>query len=89
MIEFVTVQSSWRNGAVQREMVWQLYEVRGLDLDLAAVQRWQEPGSAWPAPALPDPLVRGAAFTFRGSDIDYEIPDAPPRRGTVTARRSR
>jgi hypothetical protein len=89
LIEFVTVQSAWRNGAVQREMVWQLYEVRGLDLDLAAVQRWQEPGSAWPAPALPDPLARGAAFTVRGAEIDYEIPDAPPRRGTVTAQRSR
>ena len=90
LIEFVTVQSAWRDGAVQREMVWQLYEVRGLDLDLAAVQRWQEPGSAWPAPTLPDPLARGAAFTVRGAEIDYEIPDAPPRRGTVTAvRRTR
>ena len=88
-IEFVTVQSAWRNGAVNRETVWQLYEVRGLELDLAAVQRWQEPGSAWPAAALPDPLARGAAFTVRGSEIDYEIPDDPPRRGTVTARRSR
>ena len=88
LIEFVTVQSAWRNGAVNRETVWQLYEVRGLELDLAAVQRWQEPGSAWPAPALPDPLARGAAFTVRGSEIDYEIPDDPPRRGTVTGRRS-
>jgi hypothetical protein len=89
LIEFVTVRSAWHNGAVSREMVWQLYEVRGLDLDLAAVQRWQEPGSAWPAPALPDPLARGTAFTVRGSEIDYEIPDDPPRRGTVTARRSK
>jgi hypothetical protein len=88
LIEFVTVQSAWRNGAVNRETVWQLYEVRGLELDLAAVQRWQEPGSAWPPPALPDPLARGAAFTVRGSEIDYEIPDDPPRRGTVSARRS-
>lgn len=87
LIELVSVQSAWRNGAVNREMVWQLYEVRGLDLDLAAVQRWQEPGSAWPAPALPEPLARGTAFTVRGSQIDYEIPDAPPRRGTVTGRR--
>lgn len=89
VIEFVTVQSAWRNGAVSHDMVWQLYEVRGLELDLAAVQRWREPGSAWPAPALPDPLVRGAAFTVRGSALDYEIPDAPPRRGTVTAQRTR
>ena len=83
LIEFVTVQSAWRNGAVQREMVWQLYEVRGLDLDLAAVQRWQEPGSAWPAPALPDPLVRGAAFTLRG--VRHRLRDprrsAAPRHG--------
>jgi hypothetical protein len=89
LIEFVTVQSAWRDGAVNREMVWQLYEVRGLDLDLAAVQRWQEPGSAWPAPALPDPIARGATFTVRGSRIDYEIPDDPPRRGTVAGRRTR
>ena len=90
LIEFVTVQSAWRNGLVQREMVWQLYEVRGLDLDLAAVQRWQEPGSAWPAPPLPDPLARGAAFTVRGSgEIDYEIPDAPARRGTVARLRAK
>jgi hypothetical protein len=84
LIEFVTVQSAWRNGAVNHEMVWQLYEVRGLNLDLAAVQRWQEPGSAWPAPALPDPLARGATFSIRASgEIDYEIPDDPPRRGAV------
>jgi hypothetical protein len=89
VIELVTVQSAWRDGAVNREVVWQLYEVRGLDLDLAAVQRWEEPGSAWPAPALPDPLARGAAFTVRASgEIDYEIPDAAPRRGTVPGRRS-
>jgi len=86
LIEFVTVQSSWRNGAVHREIVWQLYEVRGLELDLAAVQRWQEPGSAWPAPALPDTLASGATFTRRGADIEYEIPDDPPRRGTVAQR---
>jgi hypothetical protein len=84
LIEFVTVQSAWRDGALNREMVWQLYEVRGLDLDLAAVQRWQEPGSAWPAPALPDPLARGATFSVRGYAIDYEISGDPPRRGTVS-----
>jgi hypothetical protein len=90
LIEFVTVQSAWRNGIVNREMVWQLYEVRGLELDLAAVQRWEEPGSAWPAPALPDPLARGAIFNVRKSgDIDYEIPEDPPRRGTVAGRRTR
>jgi hypothetical protein len=90
LIEFVTVQSAWRDGIVNREMVWQLYEVRGLDLDLAAVQRWEEPGSAWPAPALPDPLARGAIFNIRASgDIDYEIAEAPPRRGTVAGPRTR
>jgi hypothetical protein len=90
LIEFVTVQSAWRDGVVNREMVWQLYEVRGLELDLAAVQRWPEAGSAWPTPALPDSLARGAAFTVRGSgQIDYEIADDPPRRGTVAGRRTR
>ena len=94
LIELVTVQSAWHNGLVSRELVWQLYEVRGLDLDLAAVQRWQEPGSAWPAPALPEPLSRGAVFTVRGSgEIDYEIPDASadpsPRHGMIAARRAR
>ena len=90
LIEFVTVQSAWRNGTVNREMVWQLYEVRGLELDLAAVQRWEEPGSAWPAPALPNPLARGAIFNVRKSgEIDYEIPEDPPRRGTVAGRRTR
>jgi hypothetical protein len=90
LIELVTVQSAWHNGVVSRELVWQLYEVRGLDLDLAAVQRWQEPGSAWPAPVLPEPLSRGAVFTVRRSgEIDYEIPDTSPRVGTVIARRSR
>ena len=63
---------------------------RGLALDLAAVQRWQEPGSAWPAPILPEPLSRGAVFTVRGSgEIDYEIPDASTRRGTIASRRAR
>jgi hypothetical protein len=89
MIEFVTVQSSWHSGSVNREIVWQLYEVRGLELDLAAVQRWQEPGSAWPAPPLPDTLAGGAAFKVHGADIEYEIPDDPPRRGTVAQRRAR
>jgi hypothetical protein len=90
LIELVTMQSAWRNGVVHRELVWQLYEVRGLELDLAGAQRWQEPGSAWPAPALPDMLAVGATFSPRGSgEIDYEILDDPPRRGTVTARRSR
>jgi hypothetical protein len=89
-IELVTLQSGWHAGAVTREIVWQLYDVRGLDLDLAAVQRWEEPGSAWPAPALPAPLARGAAFTVHGSgEIAYEIPGDPPRRGTVAGRRSR
>jgi hypothetical protein len=87
LIEFVTVQSAWRNGAVSREMVWQLYEVRGLELDLAAVQRWREPGSAWPTPALPNPLAHGADFTVSGSEIDYLILDDPPRRGTVVSPR--
>jgi hypothetical protein len=86
LIELVTVQSAWRNGAVNRETVWQLYEVRGLELDLAAVQRWMEPGSAWPAPALPDTLAAGATFTVRGADVEYEITDDPPRRGTVAQR---
>jgi hypothetical protein len=90
LIEFVTVQSTWRNTAVSREVVWQLYEVRGLELDLAAVQRWPEPGSAWPAPALPAPLARGAAFTLRRSgEIDYDIPDDPARRGTVAVRHTK
>jgi hypothetical protein len=89
LIELVTVQSSWRNGAVNRELVWHLYEVRGLELDLAAVQRWQEPGSAWPAPPLPDTLAGGATFTVHGADIGYEIPDDPPRRGTVAVRQAK
>lgn len=89
LIEFVTIQSSWRNGAVNREIVWQLYEVRGLELDLAAVQRWQEPGSAWPAPALPETLAGGATFTVRGADVQYEIADDPPRRGTVALRHAK
>jgi hypothetical protein len=88
LIELVMVQSAWRHGAVHRELVWQLYEVRGLELDLAGVQRWQEPGSAWPAPALPAMLAAGATFTPRkAGGIDYEILDDPPRRGTVAGRR--
>ena len=65
--------------------MWQLYEVRGLALDLAAVQRWEAPGSAWPAPPLPDALARGAMFEVRDSgEIDYAIEDAPLRRGRVS-----
>lgn len=86
VLELVTLRSGWQAGAISREFVWQLYEVRGLDLDLAAVQRWQEPGSAWPAAALPEPLARGVRFTVRGAGIDYEIPDDPPRRSTVAVR---
>jgi hypothetical protein len=86
LIELVTLQSGWRAGAVTREIVWQLYEVRGLELDLAAVQRWQERGSAWPAPALPAPLAHGATFALRGSgELEYEIEDSPPRRGRTGA----
>ena len=77
VVELVTVQSAWRRGALTREIVWQLYEVRGLALDLAAVQRWEAPGSAWPAPPLPDALARGAMFEVRDSgEIDYSIEDA-------------
>jgi hypothetical protein len=86
VVEQVTVQSAWRTGTLTREIVWQLYEVRGLELDLAAVQRWQEPGSAWPAPSVPDVIARGVAFTAQGGgSIQYEIDDT--RRGIVDARR--
>lgn len=86
VIEQVTVQSAWRGGVLTRDLVWQLYEVRGLELDLAAVQRWQEPGSAWPAPAVPEALARGVNFTVQGSGtIQYAIDDA--RRGTVESRK--
>ena len=85
MIEQVTVQSSRRNGVLTRDLVWQLYEVRGLELDLAAVQRWQEPGSAWPAPALPEALARGVSFTVHGGGaVEYTIDDA--RRGRIDER---
>jgi hypothetical protein len=86
VIEQVTVQSAWRAGVLTRDLVWQLYEVRGLDLDLAAVQRWQEPGSAWPTPTLPDPLLRGVSFAVHPSgSIEYTIDEG--RRGTVESRR--
>jgi len=79
------VQSAWRGGVLTRDVVWQLYEVRGLELDLAAVQRWQEPGSAWPAPSLPEALQRGVSFTIQGSGvIEYEIDDS--RRGRIDQR---
>ena len=85
VIEQVTVQSGWRNGVLTRDLVWQLYEVRGLELDLAAVQRWQEPGSAWPAPALPEALLRGVSFTVQGSGaVEYAIDEA--RRGRIEQR---
>jgi hypothetical protein len=85
MIEQVTVQSSRRGGVLTRDVVWQLYEVRGLELDLAAVQRWQEPGSAWPAPSVPDALQRGVSFTVHTTGvIEYSIDDA--RRGTIEPR---
>jgi hypothetical protein len=90
VVELVTLQSGWRGGTLSRELVWQLYEVRGLALDLAAVQRWQEPGSAWPAPALPEPLARGVNLTIRESgEIEYAIDDTPPRRGTVAIPQAR
>jgi hypothetical protein len=86
VIELVTLQSGWRTGVLTREIVWQLYEVRGLELDLAAVQRWQERGSAWPAPALPASLAHGASFALGGSgELEYEIDDSPPRRGRAGA----
>jgi hypothetical protein len=85
VVEQVTVQSAWRKGVLTRDLVWQLYEVRGLELDLAAVQRWQEPGSAWPAPALPEALLRGVSFTVQGSGaVEYAIDDA--RRGRIDQR---
>jgi hypothetical protein len=85
VVEQVTVQSTWRGGVLTRDLVWQLYEVRGLELDLAAVQRWQEPGSAWPAPSVPESLLRGVSFTVQGDGvIEYEIDDA--RRGRIDQR---
>ena len=84
MIEQVTVQSSRRAGVLTRDLVWQLYEVRGLERDLAAVQRWQEPGSAWPAPALPASLLRGVSYTVHADAIEYEIDES--RRGRITLR---
>jgi hypothetical protein len=90
VLELVTLHSAWRGKTVSREIVWQLYEVRGLSLDLAAVERWEEPGSAWPAPAMPEALARGVTFNLRDGALDYTIDDDPPRRGTlpaVTARR--
>jgi hypothetical protein len=89
VVEQVTVQSAWRAGTLTREIVWQLYEVRGLELDLAAVQRWQEPGSAWPAPPLPEAIARGVTFSARGADIDYAIGDVQPRYGRIEARKQR
>jgi hypothetical protein len=88
-LELVTLHSAWRGKAVSREIVWQLYEVRGLALDLAAVERWEEPGSAWPAPALPEALARGVTFALRDGDLDYAIEDDPPRRGTVAVQAGR
>lgn len=85
VIEHLTVQSARRAGVLTRDLVWQLYEVRGLELDLAAVERWQEPGSAWPAPAVPDALRRGVSFTGYGSGaIEYAIDDS--RRGRIDQR---
>ncbi|HET7697698.1 MAG TPA: hypothetical protein VFK57_18425 [Vicinamibacterales bacterium] len=84
VIEQVTVQSSRRGGVLTRDLVWQLYEVRGLELDLAAVQRWQEPGSAWPTPALPPALVRGVSYTVHADAVEYEIDEA--RRGRIAER---
>jgi hypothetical protein len=87
VVEQVTVQSAWRSGVLTRELVWQLYEVRGLELDLAAVQRWQEPGSAWPAPPVPDAIARGVSFKARGAgEIEYSIEDTPPRYGRIESR---
>jgi len=85
VVEQVTVQSSRRNGVLTRDLVWQLYEVRGLELDLAAVQRWQEAGSAWPAPSLPDALLRGVSFTIENDGVEYAIDDT--RRGRITGTR--
>ena len=84
VIEQVTVQSSRRAGVLTRDLVWQLYEVRGLELDLAAVQRWQEPGSAWPAPSLPAPLLRGVSYTVHPDAVEYEIDET--RRGRIAQR---
>ena len=90
MIELVTVHSSWRNGTLARETIWQLYEVRDLTLDLAAVERWQEPGSAWPPPALPDALARGVSFAVQPTgQVEYAIPDDPPRRGAIAPQQAR
>ena len=84
VIEQVTVQSSRRAGVLTRDLVWQLYEVRGLELDLAAVQRWQEPGSAFPAPSLPASVLRGVSYTVYGDGVEYEIDES--RRGRIASR---
>jgi hypothetical protein len=90
VIELVTVHSSWRNGTLARETIWQLYEVRDLTLDLAAVERWQEPGSAWPPPALPDAIARGVSFAVQPTgQVEYAIPDDPPRRGAIAPQQAR
>jgi hypothetical protein len=90
VIELVTLHSAWHNGALARETIWQLYEVRGLALDLAAVERWQEPGSAWPAPELPGAIARGVTFAIPApGQLEYAIPDDPPRRGAIAPQQAR
>jgi len=90
VIELVTLHSAWHNGALTRETIWQLYEVRGLTLDLAAVERWQEPGSAWPAPELPGAIARGVTFAAQSSgQLEYAISDDPPRRGAIASQQAR
>jgi hypothetical protein len=89
VIELVTLHSGWRGKTVSREIVWQLYEVRGLALDLTAVERWEEAGSAWPAPPLPEPLARGVSFVVRDGQVEYAIGDDPPRRGAFSLQQAK
>ena len=90
LIELVTVQSAWHNGVGQPRAG--LAALRGARTRAGSRGRAALAGAGLglARPALPEPLARGAVFTVRGSgDIDYEIPDTSPRRGTIVSRRAR
>ena len=93
VVEQVTVQSvAARRRADARDLVWQLYEVRsrsGARILRRAVQRWQEPGSAWPAPSVPGAagLARRQPSPSRAPARSTTIDDG--RRGKIDQRDSR
>jgi hypothetical protein len=81
------IWQSWveAEGHTVRELRWHVEEVSAAGItDVASERLVREPGSAWPAPELPMPLLTGAVFRMEPTGtVRYWIGGRFKRRGTI------